>query len=378
MMARIMDRQVGRGLWRTIILAALAGMLSAPVSAERIKDLASVQGVRNNQLIGYGLVVGLDGSGDQTTQTPFTTQSIINMLAQLGTTLPTTQSLQLKNVAAVMVTANLPPFARVGQQIDITVSSMGNAKSLRGGTLLMTPLKGADGQIYAQAQGNLLVAGAGAAAAGSKVVVNHLLAGRVVGGATVEREVPTALGQGPFVHYEMATTDFGTTQRVVEVINREVGPGTAQAVDGRLIRVLAPEEANSRVAFLGRVEALEVRPTQTVARVIINPRTGSVVMNQKVTIDSCAVAHGNLSVIVNSEQKVSQPNALAGGQTVTTTQSEIEIKQGGGSLIQLKAGVSLAEVVKAINALGAGPQDLLSILQSMKAAGALRADLEII
>lgn len=377
-MARIMDRQVGRGLWRTLILAALAGMLSAPVTAERIKDLASVQGVRNNQLIGYGLVVGLDGSGDQTTQIPFTTQSIINMLAQLGTTLPTTQSLQLKNVAAVMVTANLPPFARVGQQIDITVSSMGNAKSLRGGTLLMTPLKGADGQIYAQAQGNLLVAGAGAAAAGSKVVVNHLLAGRVVGGATVEREVPTALGQGPFVHYEMATTDFGTTQRVVEVINREIGPGTAQAVDGRLIRVLAPEEANSRVAFLGRVEALEVRPTQTVAKVIINPRTGSVVMNQKVTIDSCAVAHGNLSVVVNSEQKVSQPNALAGGQTVTTTQSEIEIKQGGGSLIQLKAGVSLAEVVKAINALGAGPQDLLSILQSMKAAGALRADLEII
>ena len=377
-MARIMDRQVGRGLWRTLILAALAGMLSAPVTAERIKDLASVQGVRNNQLIGYGLVVGLDGSGDQTTQTPFTTQSIINMLAQLGTTLPTTQSLQLKNVAAVIVTANLPPFARVGQQIDITVSSMGNAKSLRGGTLLMTPLKGADGQIYAQAQGNLLVAGAGAAAAGSKVVVNHLLAGRVVGGATVEREVPTALGQGPFVHYEMATTDFGTTQRVVDVINREIGPGTAQAVDGRLIRVLAPEEANSRVAFLGRVEALEVRPTQTVAKVIINPRTGSVVMNQKVTIDSCAVAHGNLSVVVNSEQKVSQPNALAGGQTVTTTQSEIEIKQGGGSLIQLKAGVSLAEVVKAINALGAGPQDLLSILQSMKAAGALRADLEII
>ncbi len=377
-MAWIMNTRAGRELRRTAMLAVLTALFCAPAAAERIKDLASVQGVRNNQLIGYGLVVGLDGSGDQTTQTPFTTQSIINMLAQLGTTLPTTQSLQLKNVAAVMVTANLPPFARVGQQIDITVSSMGNAKSLRGGTLLMTPLKGADGQIYAQAQGNLLVAGAGAAAAGSKVVVNHLLAGRVVGGATVEREVPTALGQGAFIHYEMATTDFGTTQRVVEVINREIGPGTAQAVDGRLIRVLAPEEANSRVAFLGRVESLEVRPTQTVAKVIINPRTGSVVMNQTVTIDSCAVAHGNLSVIINSEQKVSQPNALAGGQTVTTTQSEIEVKQGGGALIQLKAGVSLAEVVKAINALGAGPQDLLSILQSMKAAGALRADLEII
>jgi flagellar P-ring protein precursor FlgI len=275
-MARSIHTQAGKFLGRTAIVAGLAIALlgSGQAVAERLKDLASVQGVRNNQLVGYGLVVGLDGSGDQTTQTPFTTQSIINMLAQLGTTLPTTQSLQLKNVAAVMVTAILPPFARTGQQIDITVSSMGNAKSLRGGTLVMTPLKGADGQIYAQAQGNLLVGGAGAASAGSKVVVNHLLAGRVVGGATVEREVPTALGQGPFVHYEMATTDFGTTQRVVEAINREIGSGTAQAIDGRLVRVAAPEDANSRVAFLGRLESLDVRPTKTVAKVIINPRTG--------------------------------------------------------------------------------------------------------
>ena len=369
----------GRRRLAAAVLAALA--LSVPLSlvaAERIKDLASLQGVRNNQLVGYGLVVGLDGSGDQTTQAPFTSQSVINMLAQLGTTVNSVQGLQLKNVAAVMVTANLPPFARIGQQIDVTVSSMGNAKSLRGGTLVMTPLKGADGQIYAQAQGNLLVGGAGAASGGSKLVVNHLLAGRIAGGATVEREVPTALGQGPFVHYELATTDFGTAQKMVEAINRETAAGVAQALDGRVIRVIAPEEANSRVAFLGRIENLEVRPTKAVAKVIINPRTGSVVMNQTVTIDSCAVAHGNLSVIVNTEQKVSQPNPLSPGQTVTTTQSEIDIKQGGGSLIHLKAGVSLAEVVKAINALGAGPQDLLSILQSMKAAGALRADLEII
>ena len=378
-MARFMHSQASIWLRRAAIVAGSAlALFGTSASAERIKDLASVQGVRNNQLVGYGLVVGLDGSGDQTTQTPFTQQSIINMLAQLGTTLPTTQTLQLKNVAAVMVTANLPPFARIGQQIDVTVSSMGNAKSLRGGTLVMTPLKGADGQIYAQAQGNLLVGGAGAAAGGSKVVVNHLSAGRVVGGATVEREVPTALGQGPFIHYEMGTTDFGTTQRVVEVINREVGPGTAQAVDGRLIRVAAPEDADLRVAFLGRIEDLEVRPAKTIAKVIINPRTGSVVMNQTVTIESCAVAHGSLSVVINTEQKVSQPNSLAPGQTVTTTQSEIDIKQGGGSLIQLKAGVKLSDVVKAINALGAGPQDLLSILQSMKAAGALRAELEII
>ncbi len=361
-----------------IIACCALPLFTTAAHADRIKDLASVQGVRNNQLVGYGLVVGLDGSGDQTTQTPFTTQSIINMLAQLGTTLPTTQSLQLKNVAAVMITANLPPFARVGQQIDVTVSSMGNAKSLRGGTLVMTPLKGADGQIYAQAQGNLMVGGVGAAAAGSKVVINHLLAGRISGGATVEREVPTALGQGAFVHYEMSNTDFGTTQRVVEVINREMGAGTAQAVDGRLIRVNAPEEPNARVAFMGRIENLEVRPMRTMAKIIVNPRTGSVVMNQTVTIESCAVAHGALSVVVNTEQQVSQPNALAAGQTVTTTQADIEIKQAGGALQTLKASVNLSDVVKAMNALGANPQDLVSILQAMKAAGALRADLEVI
>ena len=361
-----------------ILACALLPLASGAAWAERIKDLASVQGVRNNQLVGYGLVVGLDGSGDQTTQTPFTTQSIINMLAQLGTTLPTAQSLQLKNVAAVMVTTSLPPFARIGQQIDVTVSSMGNAKSLRGGTLVMTPLKGADGQIYAQAQGSLMVGGAGATAPGAKAVINHLLAGRIVGGATVEREVPTSLGQGPFVHYEMVNTDFGTTQRVVEAINREMGTGTAQAIDGRVIEVQAPEDANSRVAFMGRIENLEVRPMKAMAKVIVNPRTGSVVMNQTVTIESCAVAHGALSVVVNTDQQVSQPNALAGGQTVTTTQSEIDIKQGGGALMPLKAGANLADVVKAINALGANPQDLISILQSMKAAGALRAELEVI
>jgi flagellar P-ring protein precursor FlgI len=374
-----MNRSSGKMVRTLAIIACVAlPLFSGTVRAERIKDLTSVQGVRNNQLVGYGLVVGLDGTGDQTTQTPFTTQSIINMLAQLGTTLPTTQSLQLKNVAAVMVTANLPPFARIGQQIDITVSSMGNAKSLRGGTLIMTPLKGADGQVYGQAQGNLMVGGAGASAGGSRAVINHLLAGRIVGGATVEREVPTLLGQGPFIHYELGSTDFGTTQRVVEVINREMGQGTAQALDGRVVRVNAPEEVNARVAFMGRIENLEVRPMQMMAKVIVNPRTGSVVMNQAVTIEACAVAHGSLSVVVNSAQQVSQPNPLAAGETVTTNQADISIRQGGGALMALKAGASLSDVIKAINALGASTQDLLSILQAMKAAGALRADLEII
>ena len=374
-----MLRQTGKYLpYLAIFVAAFLPLISGPAMADRIKDLTSVQGVRNNQLVGYGLVVGLDGTGDQTTQTPFTTQSIINMLAQLGTTLPTTQSLQLKNVAAVMITANLPAFAKSGQQIDITVSSMGNAKSLRGGTLLMTPLKGADGQVYAMAQGNILVGGAGASAGGSKVTVNHLLAGRIAGGATVEREVPTALGQGAFVHYQMSNGDFGTMQRVVEVINREMGPGTAQAIDGRQIRVRAPEEPDSRVSFMGRIENLEVRPMQTMAKVIVNPRTGSVVMNQTVTIDACAVAHGNLSVVINNEPQVSQPNALAGGQTTVTNQADIQLKQDGSALMQVKASVNLSDVVKALNALGANPQDLLAILQAMKAAGALRAELEII
>ncbi len=348
-----MTKFSGKSIRKLAILACcLLPLVAGTAFADRIKDLATVQGIRNKQLVGYGLVVGLDGTGDQTTQTPFTTQSIINMLAQLGTTLPTTQSLQLNNVAAVMVTAELPPFLRIGQRIDVTVSSMGNAKSLRGGTLIMTPLKGADGQIYAQAQGNLMVGGVGAVSGGNKAVINHLLAGRIASGATVEREVPTMLGQGAFVHYEMRETDFGNRQRVVEAINREMGAGTAEAVDGRMIRVNAPLDPNLRVAFMGRVENLDVQMIKGMAKVIVNPRTGSVVMNQMVTIDACAVAHGSLSVVVTSDQQVSQPNALSGGQTVTTNQTDIAINQSGGALMTLKRGAKLSDIVKAINALG--------------------------
>jgi len=362
-----------------LLLTCLAALVVAmPARAERIKDIASVQGVRQNQLIGYGVVVGLDGSGDQTTQTPFTVQSIINMLNHLGFTLPPGTSLQLKNVAAVVVTANLPSFARMGQQIDVTVSSMGNAKSLRGGTLLMTPLKGADSNVYAIAQGNVLVSGAGASAGGSKVQINHLSAGRIAGGATVERAVPTPLGEGEFVFLELNTTDFGTVQRMVEAINRSAGAETAHAEDGRRVRVRAPADLDSRVAFLGRIENLDMQPMQTAAKVIVNGRTGSVVMNQAVAIDTCAVAHGGLSVTVSSEQQVSQPAPLSGGQTVVTERADIQVAQQTGSLLTLKAGVSLAEVVKALNALGASPLDLIAILQAMKAAGSLRAELEVI
>jgi flagellar P-ring protein precursor FlgI len=364
------------GILRSLLVGSLL-LAAASASAERIKDLASIAGVRPNQLIGYGLVVGLDGSGDQTTQTPFTVQGIINMLSNLGINVPPGTSLQLKNVAAVMVTTSLPAFARPGQQIDVTVSSLGNAKSLRGGTLLMTPLKGADGNVYAMAQGNVVVGGAGAQGGGSSVSLNHLSAGRIAAGATVERSVPTPLGVGDTVTVELNTSDFGTAQRVVEVINA-AAPGAAYALDGRQIVVRAPVDADSRVAFLGRIENLDVQPVQGAAKVIVNSRTGSVVMNQSVTLQNCAVAHGNLSVTVSSEAVVSQPAPLSGGQTVVTERAQVDIRQEGNGLMNVKAGASLAEVVKALNALGATPLDLVSILQAMKAAGALRAELEII
>jgi flagellar P-ring protein precursor FlgI len=364
-----------------LFLAALMALVPLAASAERIKDLASIQGVRDNQLLGYGLVVGLDNSGDQTTQTPFTIQSIINMLTNMGIVLPPSvaTNMQLKNVAAVTVTGTLPPFARPGQQIDVTVSSMGNAVSLVGGTLIMTPLKGADGQVYAMAQGNLLVGGIGAVAGGSKVLLNHLSVGRIPAGATVERAVQTVLGQGEYINLELNNSDFTVATRVVEAINREISPDKeiAFAQDGRLIKVHAPE-GSSRVAFLSQIENLQIDPGQSTARVILNARTGSVVMNQTVTLDNCAVSHGSLTVIINSEPSVSQPNALSGGETVQTAKTSIEVKQEKGNMLLLKKGVALSDVVKALNSIGATPQDLLSILQAMKTAGALRAELEII
>jgi flagellar P-ring protein precursor FlgI len=363
-------------LFKALLCGAI--LLSTAAQAERLKDLASIGGVRQNQLMGYGLVVGLDGSGDQTTQTPFTVQSVISMLQQLGVNLPPTGSLQLKNVAAVMVTATLPAFSQPGQLLDVTVSSMGNAKSLRGGTLLMTPLKGADGQIYSMAQGNVLVGGVGAAANGSKAQVNHLSVGRISSGATVERAVPTALGENNMIALELNDSDFSTASKVVEAVNRRFGPDTAAAENGRVIRVRTPAGSDERVAFLGALESLSVTPALTAAKVIMNARTGSVVMNQSVTLDTCAVSHGNLSVVINTENAASQPAPLSGGQTVVTQNSQIEIKKEAGQVVLLKQAASLADVVKALNAIGATPQDLLAILQAMKASGSLRAELEII
>ncbi|WP_291378517.1 MULTISPECIES: flagellar basal body P-ring protein FlgI [Achromobacter] len=363
---------------RVCVAVGLAAGAGA-AHAERLKDLASIQGVRGNQLIGYGLVVGLDGSGDQVRQTPFTQQSLTNMLSQLGITVPAGSNMQLKNVAAVMVTTTLPAFARPGQTLDVVVSSMGNAKSLRGGTLLMTPLKGADSQVYAIAQGNILVGGAGASAGGSSVQINQLNGGRISAGAIVERGVPTTFARDGYVHVELNNTDFGTAQNVATALNRQFGQGTATALDGRVIQVRAPMEQGSQARFLSQMEDLQVTRAPTVAKVIINARTGSVVMNRTVMIEEAAVAHGNLSVIINRQNEVVQPDTpFTQGQTVVVPNTQIEVRQDNGSLQRVSTSANLADVVKGLNALGATPQDLLAILQAMKTAGALRAELEII
>jgi flagellar P-ring protein precursor FlgI len=317
--------------------------------------------------------VGLDNTGDTS---PLTAQGLSNLMGNLGLT--PGQSVASKNAASVMVTATLPAFAKPGQSLDVTVSALGGAKSLRGGTLLMTPLKGADGQIYAMAQGSLLVGGAGASGGGSSAQINHLSAGRVPAGATVERTVNTRVGQGDFVHLELKEADFTTANRVTEAIERGFGKGVALALDGRLIQVKAPADPGQRVAFLSRLENLSLNPGTPTPKVIINPRTGSIVMNQLVTVEQCAIAHGNLSVTITAEPQVSQPNPLAGGQTVVTQKADVQVKNEKGELVVLPAAASLNEVVKALNAIGATPQDLLAILQAMKASGALKAELEVI
>ena len=365
--------------WSALAIGLLIGMgWPLPANAMRIKEIAAVQGVRTNQLTGFGLVVGLDGTGDQTTQMPYTSQGMNNYLQQLGLTLPADAKVQMKNVAAVMVTAQLPPFAQPGQMIDVTVSSMGNAKSLRGGTLITTPLKGADGEIYALAQGNLLVGGAGASGGGSKVQINHLSAGRIPAGAQVERAVPTAFAFGDTIDLGLNSADFQTARRVAQAINERMGAGVASALDGRLVRLRAPANPDARVSFMAEIEEIPLEATVPVARVVINTRTGSIVMNQAVTLGPVAVAHGNLSVSISATPVVSQPNPLSPGQTVVAEKTDIRITQDSGALIKMDAAPQLADLVRMLNGLGATPQDLLAILQAIKAAGAMNAELEVI
>jgi len=362
-----------------IILFISLVFLSSFANAQRLKDISSVQGVRSNYLVGYGLVVGLDGTGDQTSQTPFTVQSFKNMLRQYGVEIPANISPQLKNVAAVSLHAELPPFIKPGQSIDVTASSLGNAKSLRGGSLLMAPLKAADGKIYAVAQGNLVVGGFGVAGSdGSKVTVNIPSVGRIPSGAIVEREVPNRFATEETITVNLSRSDFTTAKRVAGTINRILGPKTATALDGVSISITAPTDVNQRVEFLSYLENIPVEQGEASAKIIVNSRTGTIVISSRVTVMPAAVSHGSLTVTITSDQKVSQPGALSGGQTVTTQQDNIEVTQEDARMFLFEPGVSLDELVRAVNEVGAAPGDLIAILEALKQAGALNAQLVII
>jgi flagellar P-ring protein FlgI len=370
--------------WFQLLAAAmLMCTLQPPLAhAERVKDMASVAGVRTNQVVGYGLVVGLNGTGDQTTQAPFTVQSISNMLAKFGVPVPASVAaqMQLKNVAAVTVTAELPPFVKTGQTIDITVASIANATSLRGGALLMTPLHGADGEVYAMAQGSVMVSGFGVAGKdGSRVSVNVPSGGRIPNGATVEREVPNTFGSQPFVILDLNSPDFTTASRLTDTVNKTLGAGTAQAIDAVSVKVRAPADMASRVAFIGELQELELQPSEAPARVIINSRTGTVVISSRVHVQAAAVAHGSLTVTITERTDVSQPGPFStGGNTVSTPRSEINVAQADARMFIFDAGVNLDEIVRAVNQVGAAPGDLVAILEALQQAGALRAQLIVI
>jgi flagellar P-ring protein precursor FlgI len=350
-----------------------------PVWAERIKDITSIKGVRSNQLVGYGLVVGLDGSGDQTSQTPFTVQSLKNMLSQYGITLPPDVNPKVKNIAAVSVHADLPPFAKIGQTIDITVSSLGNAKSLRGGSLLMTPLKGADGNIYAMGQGNLIVGGLGVEGAdGSSVTINVPSVGRIPGGASIEREIVNPFGDGDKLTLNLKRADFTTAKRLADTINQILGPNNARAQDSVTVSVNAPKDISQRVGFMSFIENLEFQPGEAPARVIINSRSGTVVIGNHVKVYSAAVSHGNLSVTITNTVDVEQPGPFSGGTTTENVQSDIDVIAEDSRMFRFPKGVTLSEIVRAVNQVGASPGDLVAILESLKQVGALSADLIVI
>jgi len=362
-----------------LALVSLCMALAPGAQAERIKDVATVAGVRTNQLVGYGLVVGLDGTGDQTSQAPFTVQSIKNMLAQFGIVVPDNVNPQLRNVAAVTVQAELPPFAKPGQTIDITVASIGNAKSLRGGSLLMAPLRGADGEVYAIAQGNLVVSGFGAQGKdGSSISVNVVSAGRIPNGATVERQAPSDFDQQAGLLLNLNTSDFTTAQRMAQAINDRFGPAVATPIDPTSIQVLAPSDSGQRVAFVAELESLELVPGEAPARVIVNSRTGTVVIGAHVQVMAAAVAHGSLSVTIREHPEVSQPEPFSTGDTKVVQRSDIEVNEENNHMFLFDPGVTLDQIVQAVNRVGAAPGDLVAILEALKEAGALRAELIVI
>jgi flagellar P-ring protein precursor FlgI len=385
------------------LFVLLMSMMALPVNSARIKDIATLAGVRENQLIGYGLIVGLDGTGDKTNQAPFTNQSFTNMLLDFGIRLPpNSRSSQLKNVAAVAISAKLPPFARIGQKLDVTISSLGNATSLRGGTLLMAPLRGADGKVYAMSQGSILVSGFGAQGAdGSKVVVNVTSSGTIPNGATVENVIDTPFVKNGAIIFELIRPDFTTSERIEQAINRNYGAKVARALDAKAVAVKVgdiiysieraggykgdvesivnePAEKSRYVPIVSRIENIELDPGEVSAKVIVNSRTGTIVIGQNVTLSPVAVSHGNLSVIVTERPYVSQPNAFASGKTVSGKASDINVSQQANRAFVFDPAPSLNDLVESINAVGAAPSDLIAILEAIKAAGALNGDLEII
>lgn len=361
---------------KLIAVFALTALCVAPVMADRLKDLAKVKGVRNNQLIGYGLVVGLDGTGDKA---PFTNQTFRNMMNQFGITLPDGVNPNLANVAAITVSATLPAFAKAGQELDITVSSIGNADSLRGGTLLMTPLKGADGQVYAMAQGSLVVGGFGAQGQdGSRITVNVPSVGRIPNGATIEREVESPFNRGDTITFNLLRSDFTTARRVVEAINGRLGPDMAYAHDATSISVRAPRDPSQRVSFLSILENIEVDPAQEAARVVINSRTGTIVVGQNVKVSPAAITHGNLTVTIQENPEVVQPNPLAQGDTAVQQNTQIAVTEDPARMFQFGPATTLNEIVQAVNQVGAAPGDVMAVLEALKQAGALRAELIVI
>ena len=366
---------------RIFAIAALVICLlpSGEARADRIKDLVTIGGIRSNQLVGYGLVVGLDGSGDQTNQAPFTSQSLKTMLARLGVSLPPGTAPQTKNVAAVALHATLPPFAKPGQTLDVTVSSIGNATSLRGGSLLMSPLKGADDQVYAVAQGNVFVPGISVeGAGGSSVTVNIPSGGRIPNGAIVEREVSTRFGTDSTLKLNLHNSDFTTAQRITAAISTIMGPGLAWAIDATTVEVRMPLRQEQRVAFVSTLENIVVDPANGPAKVVVNSKTGTVIITRDVRVTTSAVSHHNITVTVRSSTAVSQPPPLSTGSTVTTTEDSIVVDRENLPMFAFDVGVSLDEIVKAVNAIGASNDDLVSILEALKAAGALRAELVFI
>ena len=370
-----------RALVASLLVLIAPVMLSNTAHAERIKDIAMVEGARTNQLIGYGLVVGLDGTGDQVTQTPFTIQAARSMLQQFGINLPPGVNPQTKNMASVIVTAELPPFAKPGQKLDVTVSSMGNANSLRGGELLLTPLKGGNGEIYAVAQGAMVVSGFGADGSdGSSIQVNTKSAGRIPNGALVEREVGSALNDGSNrITFNLHTADFTTARNMASAINNVMGSGTAEALDGVSVSVLSPVDPAQKVAYLAELENIDVGKASAAAKIIVNARSGTIVIGSEVIVSPAAVAHGSLTVTIDENVQVSQPGPFAqGGQTAVVPDSTVTIEQEEARLFVMEGGVSLQEIVTAINKVGAAPGDLIAVLEALQQAGALSAQIVVI